>query len=137
MGLNSEKGADGLPYTTLSYANGVGYYYTYEQNGSRIDLSKYDYTNPTQRYPATAPLKSETHGGEDVGIYVSGPESHMFVGTYEQSYIPMLIAHVSEIGPFASKSRMCPKSSSSAQRVPSIPLVFVLLSPILLSLARR
>lgn len=69
LGLNTEKSdIDGLPYTTLSYANGIGYYHTINADGSRINLSVYNYSNPFHRYPATVPLLSETHGGEDVGI---------------------------------------------------------------------
>lgn len=101
MGLNDKQGDDGLPYTTLSYANGIGFNKTYHKNGSRIDLSQYDYTDPYHQYPASVPLKSETHGGEDVGIYASGPQSYMFVGNYEQSYIPLLMAHAAKIGPYA------------------------------------
>lgn len=65
LGLSESNGSDGLPYTTLSYANGLGYYQTYDTtNGGRIDLSKFNLSNPRHRYPATVPLTSETHGGE-------------------------------------------------------------------------
>ena len=36
------------------------------------------------------PIYSETHGGEDVGIYARGPMSHLIHTKHEQSYI----AHV-------------------------------------------
>lgn len=71
LGLNSNIGADGLPYTTLSYANGRGYYQTYHDDGSRIDLSKFDLTKPMHRYPATLPLDSETHAGEFFSSFAS------------------------------------------------------------------
>ena len=32
------------------------------------------------------PLPSETHGGEDLGIYAIGPWSHLFQGTVEENY---------------------------------------------------
>lgn len=112
LGLSGEMGSDNLSYTTLSYANGPGYYDTYDESGGRIDLSKSDLSNPRHGYPATVPLKSETHGGEDVGIYASGPQSHMFVGNYEQSYIPILMAYVAEMGPYA-KEEKCLRSSGS------------------------
>lgn len=51
---------------------------------------------------ATVPLQWETHGGEDVGIYANGPQSHMFAGNYEQNYIPVLMAHAAQIGPFSN-----------------------------------
>ena len=130
LGLNGKIGLDKLPSTTLSYANGMGYYHTYNENGSRIDLSVYNYSNPFHRYPATIPLMSETHGGEDVGIYASGPESYMFIGNYEQSYIPLLMAHAAQIGPFATHDGWC---SNSTSILPNISMLFVLVLPLLLS----
>ena len=35
-------GDDGKPYVTLSYANGPGYYSTFDANGNRIDLTNVD-----------------------------------------------------------------------------------------------
>lgn len=104
MGLSDKNGSDGLPYTKLSYANGPGFYQTFDLQGGRIDLSKYDLSNPRHSYPASVPLVSETHGGDDVGIYINGPMSFLFEGNYEQSYIPLLIAYVAEIGPYANSS---------------------------------
>lgn len=60
---------------------------------------------------AAVPLESETHGGEDVGIYANGPQSHMFCGNYEQNYIPVLMAHAAQIGPFASAAAVQAMSS--------------------------
>jgi alkaline phosphatase len=39
------------------------------------------------------PLKYETHGGDDVGIYAKGPFSHLFDGVLEQNVIPHIIAY--------------------------------------------
>ena len=36
---------------------------------------------------ALVPLEYETHGGEDVPIYASGPQAHLFRGTMEQNAI--------------------------------------------------
>jgi alkaline phosphatase len=36
---------------------------------------------------ATVPLSSETHAGEDVAIYATGPRSHLFRGVMEQNWI--------------------------------------------------
>lgn len=44
------------------------------------------------------PLSSETHGGEDVGVYASGPGAHLFGGSTEQNVIPLLIAYAANIG---------------------------------------
>lgn len=76
---------------------------------------------------ATVPLMWEAHGGEDVGIYASGPESHMFVGNYEQNYIPVLMAHAAEIGPF-SDGKQCDSSASSIFIVNTAILLSVLFS---------
>lgn len=130
LGLNSNMGKDGLPYTTLSYANGRGYYQTYLENGSRIDLSGFDLTKPTHRYPATVPLEKETHGGEDVGIWASGPESFMFVGNYEQSYIPLLMAHAAEIGPFATDNKCASASAANKPAIISLSLIMFIISVI-------
>lgn len=64
--------------------------------------------------------------GEDVGIYAHGPQSHLFVGNYEQSYIPMIMAHIAEIGPFA-ENEQCFKSSATIT-FPGLLLLSALLS---------
>lgn len=68
-------GDDGLPYTTLMYANGPGYNYTvvpgtYEvmrPNITEDEVISWDYTQL-----AAVPKSSETHGGDDVAIYALG-----------------------------------------------------------------
>lgn len=75
-------------------------------DGSRKNLTDVDTTQPRYRFMAAVPLTSETHGGEDVGIYANGPQSHMFCGNYEQNYIPVLMAHAAKIGPFSSSATM-------------------------------
>lgn len=55
-------------------------------------------------FPAIAPLKSETHGGDDVGIFASGPWAHLFTGVVEQNVIPHLMAYASCVG---SGSTVC------------------------------
>uniref|UniRef100_A0A182IV49 alkaline phosphatase n=1 Tax=Anopheles atroparvus TaxID=41427 RepID=A0A182IV49_ANOAO len=129
LGLGDHSEEDLLPYTTLSYANGPSYYSTYtEENlGVREDVSKYDYTNPTQQYMAMVPMDAETHGGDDVAIWVSGPMSHLFRGVYEQNTIPYIIAYVAKIGDYYN-------GASSAPVFLSFPLLAV---SILLGIFRR
>jgi alkaline phosphatase len=73
---------DGKPYTTLSYANGPG-----AVEGEREDLTHVDTTKPDFHQQSLVPMGSETHGGEDVPIYASGPWSHLFQGVVDQQYI--------------------------------------------------
>jgi len=73
---------DGKPYTTLSYANGPG-----AVDGAREDLTHVDTTARDYRQQALVPMGSETHGGEDVPIYASGPWAHLFQGVVDQNYI--------------------------------------------------
>ena len=51
------------------------------------------------RQPSLVPLSSETHGGDDVGIFAIGPQAHMFQGVYEQNYIAHLMGYAACIGP--------------------------------------
>lgn len=100
-----EKDQLGLPYTTLNYANGPGYTgasdkqptgtktyphrsesYTKEPH-SRPDLRGVDTTAPRYMQEAVLPLASETHGGEDVAIYATGPQAHLIHGVQEQHVI--------------------------------------------------
>ena len=41
----------------------------------------------------------ETHAAEDVGIYATGPMSHLFHGVHEQNYIAHVMAYASCVGP--------------------------------------
>ena len=90
--------ADGLPYTSLGYANGLGFrnlaaetdadhaYHSGPAAG-RQDLTKVDTQAAGFHQEALVPRKSETHGGEDVAIYATGPGAHLVTGTNEQSII--------------------------------------------------
>ena len=53
------------------------------------------------RYQTAVPFQPEwaTHGGEDVGIYATGPMSHLFHGVHEQNYIAHVMAYASCVGP--------------------------------------
>lgn len=105
LGLSGDSGTDGIPYTSISYANGPGFDNTYkETGGGRRDITNDDFTDADYLYPATVPLDSETHGGDDVGIFASGPHSHLFDGNFEQNNIPYLMAYAAGIGPYEGRT---------------------------------
>lgn len=49
-------------------------------------------------FPATLPRKSESHAGDDVAVYSSGPFAHLFRGVFEQNVIPHIMAYAACIG---------------------------------------
>lgn len=69
-------GADGLPFTTINYANGKGFYDHLavgpNETVIRLNLTDLDMNDYKVRYPANVPLTSETHSGADVGIFATG-----------------------------------------------------------------
>ncbi|MFV8780801.1 alkaline phosphatase [Microbulbifer sp. SA54] len=95
---------DGKPYTTVGYANGAGYAHRGGEtdadgreelpiHAGRVDLAKVDTRAPGFHQEALVPAPSETHGGEDVGIWARGPGAHLLSGTNEQSFIFHVMAH--------------------------------------------
>ncbi|XP_063704306.1 membrane-bound alkaline phosphatase-like [Culicoides brevitarsis] len=97
LGTTSELAEDGLSSMFLGYANGKGYYTHVKEEGGRVDPKPLPRPS-TFRYPATVPLPSETHGGEDVGVYAGGPWAELFTGIIEQHAIPHLMAYAACIG---------------------------------------
>jgi len=81
--LAPSKDANGLPFTTLGYANGPGH----RGGAGRPDLTRVDTTGLDFLQEAAVPLGSETHGGEDVAIYARGPRAHLVHGSMEQNWI--------------------------------------------------
>ncbi|MBT5576944.1 MAG: alkaline phosphatase [Porticoccaceae bacterium] len=102
--------ADGMPYTTLGYANGPGFHdfsaqaneqglhslgsvtdadtvYGAELFMGRADLSAVDTQSSGFHQESSVPMRSETHSGEDVPVYARGPGAHLVSGTQEQSGI--------------------------------------------------
>jgi len=94
----------GLPYTTLSYANGPGYQGASERQAAgpkrfphivsnarpaagRAPLQQVDTEDPDYLQEATLPAASETHGGDDVGVWASGPGAAAVHGSIEQNEI--------------------------------------------------
>ncbi|KAL7732502.1 hypothetical protein ACLKA6_019145 [Drosophila palustris] len=99
FGESKSTGTDGNPYLALSYANGKSFDSFYDTEAhQRVDPLSLLSDDAAQLFPATAPLESETHGGEDVGVFASGPWAHLFTGVYEQNTIPHLLAYAACVG---------------------------------------
>lgn len=80
--------SDGKPYTTLSYANGPGSILLGQKKaGERPTITEEEAIDPAFRQPSLVPSAYETHGGQDVTIYASGPHAYLFTGVVEQNYI--------------------------------------------------
>jgi len=54
--------------------------------------------------PVNVPLDSETHGGEDVAVYATGPMSHLLTGVNEQHFLAHAMAYASCVGDVAYKA---------------------------------
>jgi len=98
---------DGMPYTTLSYANGRGFamletggdthYKVPVQAGRVADLTAIDTTDEGFHQEALVPRGSETHSAEDVAIYAGGPGAYLMHGVQEQNYIYHVMNKASKI----------------------------------------
>lgn len=126
------RDASGLPYTTLGFANGAGYtgasdkqpegskrfpheptHYTAISQG-RPDLTHVDTTDPDYMQEAVVPLGGETHGGENVAIFASGPGAAAFHGELEQNAIfHIIVQHAPRI-----RAELCKLDSCNADGVP-------------------
>lgn len=96
LGIGDVSSVDNLTYTTLLYGNGPGYEVTEE--GKRPDPSQDDLSDINYRYTSAVPQTSAYHSGEDVGVWVTGPHSHLFTGVYEQNYIAHAMAYAACVG---------------------------------------
>ena len=108
---------DGKPFTTLSYANGRGFadlgqetdsdagYRAPIQTGRHLTIDV-DTTAPGYHQESLIPGDSESHGGEDVAIYASGPGAHLVTGTHEQHAIFHIMNHAGYLTPPAVNGRV-------------------------------
>ncbi|KAH8401553.1 hypothetical protein KR009_006465 [Drosophila setifemur] len=117
LGLNQDDtDVNGVKYATLNYAVGLEQYL--DAQGQRIDLT--DKINEEGGFggctfdfiyllilivlPAGFIHPSYIHGnigvhaGEDVGVFATGPQAHLFSGVLQQSTIPHLMAYAACIG---------------------------------------
>jgi len=93
-----ELAEDDLPYTTLGYANGLGFRdlgdetdadasYGLDATPGRQDLTAVDTTSRGFHQEALVPLGSETHGGEEVTLHARGPGATRVNGLIEQNIV--------------------------------------------------
>uniref|UniRef100_A0A1I8PVK2 Alkaline phosphatase n=1 Tax=Stomoxys calcitrans TaxID=35570 RepID=A0A1I8PVK2_STOCA len=105
FGTAPANGNDGKPSMSVSYASGPSYERFFNvEKAEREDPTSFITGDRYDRFPAAWPLEDETHGGEDVGVYASGPWAHLFTGVYEQNTIPHLMGYASCLG---SGLQMC------------------------------
>lgn len=100
FGIGDRSDVDFKPYLKLTFANGPGYHIHHSNSSNeRPDpLGLPDLTSMEFQSPVVAARKSETHGGDDVVIYATGPYSHLFTGSIEENAIPHMMAYAACIG---------------------------------------
>jgi alkaline phosphatase len=111
--------ANGQPYTTLTYGNGPGYRMprgAAADAGVRPDLANIDTEAPDFRQEATVPLGSESHGGDDVGIWARGPGSSAVRGSLEQNAIFHILLQATP----RLRAALCSKGDCDANGVPVV-----------------
>ena len=101
---------DGLPYTTLAYANGPGHV----AGGKRPDLSLVDTEAADYLQEAMVPRSGESHGGDDVGIWARGPGSSAVRGSVEQNTIFHFMLQATPV----LRQALCDKGYCDANGVP-------------------
>lgn len=82
-----ETAQDGRPYTTLGYYTGP------HQRNEGEALTQEAALDPDYRQESAVPMGSETHSGEDVMAYATGPQAHLVSGAMEQHTLFHIIAY--------------------------------------------
>ncbi|XP_015492856.1 intestinal-type alkaline phosphatase-like [Parus major] len=121
--LAPKTAIDEKNYTSILYGNGPGYPGAIRPNVDPDTAMQFDYLQQ-----AAVPLKSESHGGEDVAILAKGPMAHLFHGVQEQTCVAHVMAYAACIEPYTD----C-RQGNSAPGIRATPLA-LLLSPLLLPL---
>ncbi|XP_019625110.1 PREDICTED: uncharacterized protein LOC109470587 [Branchiostoma belcheri] len=94
--LETSRVLDDLPYTTLLYGTGPGH----NINGNRHNITDVDTADKEYRQQSAVPMRTETHGGDDVIIMADGPMAHLFHGVQEQHYIAHVIMYAACVGEY-------------------------------------
>ena len=97
---------DKKPYSILGYANGPGSVFLGQhiKNGRRPTLRSEEVEDLAFRQQSAVPMQSETHGGQDVAIYATGPHAYLFGGVVEQNYIFHVIDDALDLSARAAKA---------------------------------
>ena len=88
------KDADGKPYTTLGYQNGPNFRYASDDALTDKVVAGKNYLQQSAVH-----LESETHAGEDVALYATGPGSEAVRGVMDQTEIFSVITGALGITP--------------------------------------
>ena len=127
--VDSQTADDNKPYMILSYASGPGFRDKFKIDNNqinRVDLNTWgNYTDFNFKNPSSWPgtlwsslvpngynSSDETHSGADVGIFATGPYSHLFQSVHEQSYIAYVMAYSACIGLYKNHSH-CTETSEN------------------------
>uniref|UniRef100_T1D3W2 Alkaline phosphatase n=1 Tax=Psorophora albipes TaxID=869069 RepID=T1D3W2_9DIPT len=109
------------PYETITYANGPGArtHRLNETSEEEPASPSTSFTSPwipvetmnrsamDYRHQATFFLEDETHGGEDVAVFATGPGAGLVRGTFEQNYIAYVMSYAGCMGPVKGLNEAC------------------------------
>ncbi|KAJ8969519.1 hypothetical protein NQ317_002208 [Molorchus minor] len=122
LGYTEKAGEDDRPLLTLAYANGPGFDYhympdsspnnTYPWRDTRTDVNRLNDSHYQQ--VGTFYSVDETHGGEDVALFVKGPQSDLVHGVVEQNYVAHFISYAGCIGPHANLNPACEEEETTS-----------------------
>ena len=97
----------GMPYTTLGYANGPG-------TRKREDITDVDTQALDYLQEAYVPLGAETHGGDDVGVWARGPGAEAVRGSVEQNVLFHFLVQATP----TLRERLCAAGTCNEDGVP-------------------
>lgn len=131
------------PFETLTYASGPAFYDHRVWDRNNVNIQHGTWIKPDSlqnrsvvnyRHFAGIPLVDETHGGEDVPVYATGPGSFLIRGSFEQNYVAHVMSYVACVGPNAKLNAACNKDAvqKSSGLVPRVNYILVILSIIVI-----
>lgn len=122
---------DKLPINIIAYGNGPNF------QSIRNESYLYSLNTNSTKYlaPTALPMKSETHGGEDVPVYAHGPWSHLFIGTMEQHTIAHKMAYAACWGDYQTRPG-CPPPTLRSKSNHLYPIFFINMVFFILSLSQ-